>query len=169
MSEENFPLNKNSEGPSSSSSADNKEDDDEHHDDSSRSCEPLRKKLRLRREELSHFLKDSRNSKSIKKATFQDKMLNLATEEAEMRREDIKLKKRLVDLLETSEKQFSSAIQKLPEDLNRTMADGFNMMRMMFQPNQQVYPAYNYYQGHNMANQQNTKSEDNSDSYYIDL
>ena len=71
-------------------------------------------------------------------------MLTLAAEEAEMRKEDLEVKKKLLDQLEASETQFSSTIKKLSTDLNRTMSEGFNMMRMMFQPMQDFQTAHGF-------------------------
>ena len=179
LSEENSAVDIDSQESSLSISTENNVDDDDGLNDESKSssCEPLKKKMKLRREELSNLLKDRRNSKSIKKTTFQEKMLNFATEESDMRKEDLELKKRLVDQFESSEKQFSATIQKLSEDLNKTMSEGFHMMQMMLQPMQVLYPAQSYYQmqrnenqWQNMTYEQNTnRSEDSSELNYANL
>ncbi len=44
-----------------------------------------------------------------------------------MRKEDIELKKKLVAQFESSEKQFSSTIRQLSEDLNKRMSEGFKI------------------------------------------
>ena len=68
-----------------------------------------------------------------KKVTLQAKMLNLAAEEAEIIKNDLKLKRNwLVNLKNL--KQFSSTIRKLSEDLTKLISEGFNMEHMMFQP-----------------------------------
>ena len=175
LAEENSPIEVDSQG--SSIAGNNEENIDYIDEDSPISCEPLKKKMKLRREELANLLKDRRNSKSIKKTTFQEKILNFATEEAEMRKEDIELKKKLVAQFESSEKQFSSTIRQLSEDLNKTMSEGFKMMQMMFQPMQEFYPAPNYYQGQGngnqwqniMYNRSTNRNEDSSEPHYTDL
>ena len=87
-----------------------------------------------------------------------------------MRKEDLEVKKKLLDHLEASETQFSSTSKKLSMDLNRTMSDGFNMMCMMFQLMQECQTAHGFYQGQSMRFQQNTnRGEDNSEPYYTDL
>ena len=55
LSEENSPADTDPQEPSSSSFAENKGDDGYADDDSSTSCEPLKKKMKRRREELSNF------------------------------------------------------------------------------------------------------------------
>ena len=70
LSEEKSPADTDPQEPSSSSFAENKGDDEYAVDDSSTSCEPLKKKMKRRREELSKYLKDRQNSKIIKKPLF---------------------------------------------------------------------------------------------------
>ena len=72
---------------------------------------------------------------------------------------------------------LSATIQKLSEDLNKTMSEGFHMMQMMLQPMQVLYPAQSYYQmqrnenqWQNMTYEQNTnRSEDSSELNYANL
>ena len=104
--------------------------------------EPLKKRMKLKKEELSNILKDRRNSKSTKKVAFQDQMISFVKEDVQMKKEDLEIKRQLVEQYKYSEREFSATIKNLTETVSKTMSEGFMMMRMMFQPNIQGHGHY---------------------------
>lgn len=105
---------------------------------------PLKKKMRKTRDELSATLKDRRNSRSIKKISLHDQMLNLSKEDAEMKKEDMALKKKLFHDFESLQKQLNEHIKHLTDSVTKTMTDGFQMMKMLlYQGSTQCNPHFN--------------------------
>ncbi len=90
--------------------------------------------MKQKREELASILKERRNSKSVKKVVFQEQMINFIKEDAQMKKEDLEMKRRMINHYESSEQQFGKVIQNLGETISRTMSEGFAMMQQMLQP-----------------------------------
>ena len=95
--------------------------------------EPLKKKMKTKRDDLSKVLSERRNCKSTKKISFQDQMLEFTKEDMAMRAEEMKMKRRLVDQFESSERHFNQSMEQFSAAMSRTMAEGFSMLRCMFQ------------------------------------
>ena len=96
--------------------------------------EPLAKKVRQRREELSSLLNNRRNAKSTKKVAFQEQMLSFVKEDARMKREDLELKKRLLIQYESSQQQFEKTMLNLIDTISRTISEDFTLMQSILQP-----------------------------------
>ena len=70
-----------------SESTEQQEDDSEEID-----IEPLKKKMKTKRDELAKVLSERRNSKATKQISFQEQMLAMTKEDVAMRAEDMKIK-----------------------------------------------------------------------------
>ena len=95
--------------------------------------EPLKNKMKSKREDLSKLLSDRRNSKTTKQISFQEQMLTLSKEDMSVRKEEITLKRKLVEQYEESEKRFSQSMEQFSSAMSKTMAEGILMMQSMFQ------------------------------------
>ena len=74
--------------------------------------EPLKKKMKTKREELAKALKDRRNGKSIKQVSVQEQLVGIAKEDAAARKEDLELKRRQIEQFESSEKAFHESMRQ---------------------------------------------------------
>ncbi len=155
-----------------SESTEQQEDDSEEVD-----IEPLKKKMKTKRDELAKVLSERRNSKATKQISFQEQMLAMTKEDVAMRAEDMKIKQRLADQYEASERQFNQSMEQFSATMSRTMTEGFQMMMYMFQqsgPMQFQPPAPSFTNGWGSQNinerrQQSFPNEPTYDKSYTDL
>jgi hypothetical protein len=78
-------------------------------------------------------LKEKKNAKLTKKVSVENRMLLLGQEE-------IELKKKMIEKMEMSENKYMESMQSFATSLNSlssTLQDGFKMLGMALQPNQQ--------------------------------
>ena len=138
-------------------------------------AEPLKKKMRTRREELAKVLKDRRNGKSIKKVSAQEQLLSIVKEDAAARHEDLQMKRKLIEQFESSEKRFYESMQQFSMTMSRTMLQGFGMISQMLQ--QHSEPSHfqgtnygsNWGESHQAFQQPDNMSNFPSSSDYTDL
>ncbi len=104
--------------------------------------EPLKKKVKTKREALSASLKERRNSKLVKHASFQEQILTITKEDSQLKKEDIELRRQLVNQFQESEKNFNETMQKFSESISNTMSQGFMMMQFMMQQQMQKGPTF---------------------------
>ena len=116
--------------------------------------EPLKKKMKTKREELTKVLKDRRNGKSIKQVSAQEQLLVIAKEEAAARNEELELKRKLIEQFENSEKRFYESMQQFSTTMSRTMLEGFGMISQMLQQNGPSHFQFAHNYGENWGNQQ---------------
>lgn len=117
--------------------------DDSTSDDGNNSMvkEAVEKTTDTRRNLISK-LREKKNSKLTKKVTTENRLITLEQEELE-------LKKRMVDRLEKSEKKYTESMQSFATSFNSlssTLQNGFNMLGMMLQQNNNqqynIHPQY---------------------------
>lgn len=104
--------------------------------------EPLKKKVKTKREALSASLKERRNSKLVKHASFQEQILSITKEDSQLKKEDIELRRQLVNQFQESENNFNKTMQKFFESISNTMSQSFMMMQFMMQQQMQKGPTF---------------------------
>ncbi len=113
---------------------------------------------------------------------FQEKILKICHEDSTTRKEDLELKKNLLDQFRSSEQSFQKSMQDFSAMMARTMSEGFLMMSSMLRqdgrasplqlyvyagnPERQKEPYYgNHLQHENLQPQRNFVSNDLSQTY----
>ena len=104
-------------------------------------------------------------------------MLAITKEDKAMRAEDMKIKRRLADQYEASERQCNQSMEQFSATMSRTKTEGFQMMMYLFQqsgPMQFQPPAPGFTNGWGSQNinerrQQSFPNEPTYDKSYTDL
>ena len=97
---------------------------------------PMKIKMKRKKEELLETLNERRHAICTKQASVQEKLLILAKEDSMMRKEDLDVRKKSLELFEAAERSVSHSLQQLSQDMDRTMTDGFMMIATVLQQQQ---------------------------------
>ena len=93
-------------------------------------------KMKARKEELLETLNEWAHAKCMKQAPVHDQLLTLAKEDSMMRKDDLELRKKYLELFEAAERNFSHSLQQMSQDMARTMTDELMTIATMLQQQQ---------------------------------
>lgn len=99
--------------------------------------EPLKKMIKEDTSAFMSKLREQRNGRSTKQIFVQEQLLTHIKNESEVRKEELKIEREMVEHLAAAEKKIEELMNNFASSMNQTMLQGFMMMQNLFSQNMQ--------------------------------